>query len=176
MLVQGLQGIDLGDWYQKVPPREPHQSLDVPLLVGPSHQAEVFLKQVMALEPQKLLGQLALSPLQYFNHGNGRVVVADPPGHAAEVLKGPAMPFQEGLRAFPRKGLDENRSRVGQRHHEQGDLRLLARQPDRRFAEVDLGLARRMRQRQKDLPMRLPPGSNGVLHHGLAALKAVLSP
>ena len=57
----------------------------------------------------------------------------------------------------------------GQRHHEQGDLGLLAVQPDRRFAEVDLGFAWRMRQRQKDFLVRLLPGSHRVLHHGLAA-------
>ena len=84
------------------------------------------------------------------------------------------MPFQEGLRALPGKDLDEDGSRVGQRHHEQGDLGLLAGQPDRRLAEVDLGLARRMRQRQKDFLARLLPGPHRVLHDGLAALVTML--
>ena len=123
----------------------------------------------MALQPQELPGQLPLASLEHLDHGDRRVVVADPLGHAAEELEGPAMPFQERLRAFPGKDLDEDRSRVRQRHHEQGDLGLLAGQLDRRFAEVDLGLARRMRQRQKDFLVRLLPGPDRVLHDRVLA-------
>ena len=41
-----------------------HQPLDVPLLVGPPHQAEVLLEQVVALQPQELPGQLPLAALR----------------------------------------------------------------------------------------------------------------
>ena len=86
------------------------------------------------------------------------------------------MPFQERLGAFAGKRLDEDRARVRQRHHEQRHLRLLAGQPDRRFAEVDLGLARRMRQRQEHLLVRLLPRADRVLDDRLAAGEAVLVP
>ena len=128
----------------------------------------------MALQPQELAGQLPLAAREHFDHGDRRVVVADPPGHAAEELEGPAMAFQERLRAFAGKGLDEDRARVGQRHHEQGHLRRLAGQLDGRFAEVDLGFARRMRQRQEDFLVRLLPRAHGVLDDRLAAVEAVL--
>src|SRR5277367_1717657 len=128
----------------------------------------------MALQPQKLPSQLPLAPGENFDHGDRRVVVADPLRHTLEELERPAMPFQKGLRALPRKDLDEDRSRVRQRHHEQRDLGLLASQPDRRLAEVDLGLTRRMRQRQKDFLLRLLPGPDRVLHHRVAALVTVL--
>ena len=42
----------------------------------------------MALEPQKVLRQLALTPLQ---HRDGRVIVADPLRYSTEALEGPAM-------------------------------------------------------------------------------------
>src|SRR4029077_2212807 len=128
----------------------------------------------MALQPQKLPRQLPLPPFQHLDHGNSRVVVADPPRHAAEELEGPAVPLQKGLRAFPRKYLEEDRSRVGQRHHKQGNLDLLAPQQNRRFAEVDLGLAWRMRERQKDFPVSSLPGPHRVFHHGLATRVSML--
>jgi hypothetical protein len=174
--VQRLQGINLWDWHQEVPSRKPHQPLDVSPLVGPPHQAEVLLEQIMALQPQELLGQLALAPLQHFDHGNGQVVVADPLRHTLEELEGPAMPFQEDLGTFSWESLNEDRSRVGQRHHEQGDLRLLACQMDRGCAEIDLGFTRRMRQRQENLLMHLLPGPNGILDRRVATLEAVLVP
>ena len=86
------------------------------------------------------------------------------------------MALQERLGAFPGKCLDEDRSRIGQRHHEQRDLRLVASQPDRGFTEIDLGFARWMRQRQEDLLMRLIPGSDRILYDRLSALEAVLIP
>ena len=70
------------------------------------------------------------------------------------------MPFQEGFGAFPGKGLDEDRSRVGERHHEQGDLRLLAGQSNRRFAEIDLGLDSTSDEGSSK-PAIAPPGSDG---------------
>ncbi len=155
--------------HQEAPPRKSQEPLDVSLLVGATHQAEVFPEQVVTLQPQELLGQLPLAPLQDLDHGDGRVVIADPLGHSSKELEGPAVSFQERLRALPGKDLDEDGSRVRQRHHEQGDLGLLAVQPNRRLAEVDLGFAGRMRQRQKDFLVRLLPGSHRVLHHGLAA-------
>ncbi len=160
----------------EIPAANPTQPFDVPLLVGPPHQAEVFLKQIMALQPQKLFGQLPLASLEDLDHRDGRVVVADPLRHAGEVLEGPAMPFQKGLGAFARKRLNEDRSRVGQRHHEQGDLRLDAVQLHGGFAEINLSLARRMRQRQKDLLMHLLPGPYGILDDRVLAAELVSRP
>jgi hypothetical protein len=107
----------------------------------------MLLEQVMALQPQEFAGELAFAAGKHFDHGDCRVVVADPRGNAAEVLERSAVPFQEGLGAFAWERLNEDRSRVGQRHHEQRHLRLDAGELDRRLAEVDLRFARRMRQR-----------------------------
>ena len=65
-------------------------------------------------------------------------------------------------------------SRVGQRHHEQRHLGLLAAERDLRLAEVDLGLARPVRQRHEDLGLALLPGPDRVLDDRQAALVAVL--
>ena len=48
-----------GDRDEEVAAGEADQRLDVPLLVGPPHQAEVGLEQVVALEPEELVGELA---------------------------------------------------------------------------------------------------------------------
>ena len=53
-----------GTRHQEVPAGEADQVLDVALLVGPPHQAEVVAEQVMALEPQELVGQLPLAAAQ----------------------------------------------------------------------------------------------------------------
>jgi hypothetical protein len=60
--------------------------------------------------------------------------------------------------------------RVRQRHHKPGDLELLAGQSDRRLAEVDLGLTRRMRQGRKTSWRDCFPGPDRVLHYSLATL------
>jgi hypothetical protein len=70
----------------------------------------VLSEQVVALEPEELRGQLPLSPLENLDHGDGRVVVADPLGHPAELLEGPPVPLHERLRALLGKGLHEDRA------------------------------------------------------------------
>jgi hypothetical protein len=86
------------------------------------------------------------------------------------------VPFQKVLGAFPGKGLQEDRPRVEERHHEEGDLPFLTGQPDRRFAEGDLRLARRMGQRQEDLLVRLLPIPDRVHHDGQLPLTAMFVP
>src|ERR1700674_2803199 len=129
----------------------------MPLLIGAAHQAEVMLEDVMALQAQKLLGELPLAALEDLDHRDGRVIVADPPRNAAEEFKGLAMPLQERLGAFPWEHLDEDRDRIRQRHHEQRHLLRLARYRHGGFAKIDLSLARRVRQRQEHFPPRLLP-------------------
>ena len=50
-----------GHRHEEVAAGEADQRLDVPLLVGPPHQAEVVLEEVMALEPEELVGELAVA-------------------------------------------------------------------------------------------------------------------
>ena len=118
-----LQQIDLSHRHGEVPPRVAQQPLDMPLLIRPANQAELLLEQIPARQPQKLPRQWPLTIAGDLRHGDARAVVAQAPRHSAEELKGPSMPFQTGLGALPRTGLHEDRLRVGQRHHQQGDLR-----------------------------------------------------
>ena len=84
-------------------------------------------------------------------HGDLGVVVADPPGDAAEEVEGPDVALEERLGALAREGADEDRVGVRQGHDEEGDLGGSAVEGDLGLAEVDLGLAGRVGQRDEDL-------------------------
>ena len=73
------------------------------------------------------------------------------------------MAFLERLGALPGKDLAEEGVRVGQRHDEVGDLRLLPVQAERRFPKVGLRLTRPVGQRHEDFRRGLPPLPNGLL-------------
>ena len=106
--------------------------------------------------------------------GDPGVVVADPPRHPAEEGEGPDVALEERLGALAREGDDEDRVGVRQGHDEQGDLGGLAIEMDLGLAEIDLGLARGMGQRDEDLGGPEPPGGDRLLDDGQAALVAVL--
>jgi len=60
--------------------------------------------------------------------------------------------------------LHEHRVALRQRHHEEPDLLLHSAKHDRRLAEVGLGVARRMGQRNKRLLQVLAPRANVIPH------------
>ena len=99
--------------------------------IGPSHQAEVIFIQEMTFEPDKLFGHLTFAVANDLSHSHFAVVVADPLWNTTNELKGTHMSFEKRFRALPRKGLNEDRIRIGQRHHEQRDLRQFTLQPGR---------------------------------------------
>ena len=61
--------------------------LHVALLVPAPHPAEVVAEEEVALEPQELGGELALSAHHLLDRDRG-VVIAGAHGHAAEELEG----------------------------------------------------------------------------------------
>ena len=107
-------------------------------------------------------------------HGDLGVVVADPARDAAEEGEGPDVPLEERLGALAGEGADEDRVGVRQGHDEQGHLGRPAVEGDLGLAEVDLGLAGRVGQRDEDLGGPGPPGGDGLLDDGQAAVVAVL--
>jgi hypothetical protein len=109
-----------GDRDQKVAAGVPDQGLDVPLLVGPPHQAEVRFEQVMTFQSEELSGDLSLPAAGDPGDGDLGVVVADPPRDAAEEGKGAGVALEERLGALAGEGADEGRVGVRQRHDEQG--------------------------------------------------------
>jgi hypothetical protein len=157
MSVERLEGIDVRHRHEEPLPGCSQQPLDVPLLVGASHPAEVRREQRVALELEKLLGQLPLPALEDLDDRDPGVVVGDPPRNAAELLEGPAMSLHERLRALLGKSLHEHRSRRRKRHDEDRRLPLLLGDPDRRVAEVDLGLSWWMRVWQEHLVCQPTP-------------------
>jgi hypothetical protein len=83
------------------------------------------------------------------------------------------MPFEKRLGAFAGKDADEERVGVRKRHHKQRDGSRPAFESDLGLAEVDLGLARSMLQRDEDLSVFSPVVGNRLLDDGQPALISV---
>jgi len=163
-----------GDRHKEVAACVADQGLDMSLLVGPPHQAEMRLEQVMTLESEKRIGERAVPTAGDPRHGDLGVVVADPPGHPAEEGESPDVSFQERLGAFAGEGAEEERVGVGQRHDEQGHRGRLSVEHDLGLAEVDLGLAGTVGQGDEDFGAGASPGGDGLLDDGQLAAIAVL--
>jgi len=173
--VEPLQAAVQGrDGHQEVAAGVAHERLDVPLLVRPAHQAEVGLEEVVADEAEEGAGEPPLAAAGDLRDGDLEVVGADPPGHAAEEGEGPDVSLAERLGALAWEGAAEDRVGVGPRHDEHRHLGGPAVEDDRGRAEVDLGLAGRVGQRDEHLGSLAPPGADGVLDDGQPALVAVL--
>ncbi len=83
---------------------------------------------------------------------------------------------QEGLGGLRRIGFDETAVAVGQVQDEAVNLSLHAADDYQGLAEVALGLARRVRQRDKHLPCLAAVLPDVVLDHGVPAVETVLVP
>ena len=86
------------------------------------------------------------------------------------------MAVEEGLGRLPRIGLHEPDVGMRQDQAEEGDLLAKAPDLDHRLAEVDLGMARRVMQRNEGLAHRLPLRADVVLDDRVAAREPVLVP
>src|SRR5512147_1690492 len=128
----------------------------------------------MTFQPEELGGDLALAAAGDPGDGDLGVVVADPAGYAPEEGEGTDVALEERLSALAREGGDEGRVGVRQRHDEERHGGRPAVEGDLRLAEVDLGLAGAVGQRDEDLGVPAPPGADGVLDDGQLAGKAVL--
>ena len=120
------------------------------LFVRTPDQAEVVVVEMVRLQSQELARRRLAASADDLRHGDLRVVVADPLGHAAEELERTDVALLERLGAFAGKRLAEEGVAVRQRHHAEHHLDLAATIDGLRLAEVELGFARRMRQRHED--------------------------
>ena len=124
--------------------------LHVALLVAPSHPAEVVIEEMVALEGQESPGQLPLGA-DDLGHGDGGVVIGDADRHAAEELEAGHVGGLEGLGALAWIGAEEVRVRIGQRDDAQMRLGAHAGDLDHGLAEVELGMAGRVAERDEGL-------------------------
>ena len=146
----------------------------MPLLIGSPDKTEVVFEEVMALEPEKLTSHFPVATAGDLRDRDLGVIVADSLRHTAEELKGSLVSFQKRFGAFSWESLNEDRIGVRKRHHEQRDLDVLAGEVHFGESEVDLCLARRMGERQKDLLASLLPFPDDLLDGGVTATVAVL--
>ena len=117
------------------------------------------------------------APLQDLLHRRLEVVVGDPVRHAAEVVKGLDMAFEEGFLLLRREGHHEQLPRIAQAHVEDLDRDPLAGDLDHGLAPVGLRIRGRV-ELQRDVHLRpalLPPPLGDVApHRRLTALVAGL--
>ena len=154
----------LGHRHEEVQPRKLHHAFHHPFLVGPPHQAEVRIEQVMAQELLEPLGQLPLPGAQDLGDAYPGVVVADPPGYTPEELEGPHMSFPERLRAFPLEGHHKERIGVRQHHRQEMHLPQHPAHLHQRLPEIHLRLAGPMHQRHEHFLRLLLERPHGILH------------
>ena len=84
------------------------------------------------------------------------------------------MAIEKGFRRLPRIRLHEPQIGMRQDQAEEGDLLSLPADLDYRLAEVDLGMARRVMERNESLARRLPTGPDIILHDRIPAREPVL--
>ncbi len=113
--------VDDGHRHQEAAAGEADKRLYVPFLVGPPHQTEVILEEMMTLESEERIGHLPVAASGDLGDGDLGVVIADSPGSAPEEGEGPDVPLEERLGALAGEGTDEGGVGVRQGHHEQGD-------------------------------------------------------
>jgi hypothetical protein len=80
-----------------VPPEIAHFAFHAALLVATRRVAKLRLESPMRTKSDQPVGLLALVPAQNLFHRALQVVVAQPPEHPAEIVKGLLMRFQKGL-------------------------------------------------------------------------------
>lgn len=123
----------------------------------------------MRLQLGEGAGALARTVAQDARHRQPGVVVEDGSRHAAEEGAGGIMAIKKGLGPLGRVGFDEAGVRVRQIKAENVDLAPLAADHCHRFAEVDLGMTRRVCQRHEHLQRAGTVLAHIVLHDRVAA-------
>ena len=164
----------LRDRHHEPAPCRLHQGFDLALVVALAGPAEAVAEQVVRLQMRERLRAPTRAVAQDPRHRKRRVVIEDRARNPAEEGEGADMAVEEGLGRLPGIGLDEPDVGMGQDQAEEGNLLPPASDLDRRLAEVDLGMARRMVQWHEGFAHRLPPGTHIVLHDGVTAAEPVL--
>ena len=140
--VQHLHRDDVGD-RDEVAPAEPSDlAFHASLLMGAldAGQAEEGLEAVVAAHGDEPVGLDPTPPLHHPDHGRLQVVVADAPGHPAEVGESGHVPVEEHLLGLVHVDAMEALAAGRQAHHEHPALDRLAVEEEADLAEVDLGL------------------------------------
>ena len=161
---------------QEVAAHVPHQSLHFAFVVALAGTPEPVLEQVVGLQLGEGAGALATAVPQDPRHGQPGIVVEDALGRSAQEGERRDVPVQEGLGGLRRVGLDEAAVAVGQVDDEAVGLALHAADDHQGLAEVALGVARRMGQRDEHLLGLTAILSYIVLDCGVSTVEPVLVP
>ena len=123
-LVQRRQRRDRGDGDQVAAAEPADLAFDPALLVRAflARRAEERVVPVMGAQRDEPLGLGPVPAAQHPHHGGLEVVIADPAGHRAEVLKGQHVAFQERFLRLGGERDVERPARARQPHHEHPQL------------------------------------------------------
>ena len=128
----------------------------------------------MRLELAEDLRPLTRAVPENPRHRQLGVVINDAPRHPAEVAERRVVPVTERLRRLGRKRLHKRVVAVWEIDDQVVRLPFDASDHDQRFAEVGLGVARRMCQRHEHLLPAQPLLAHVGFHDRVAAREAVL--
>ncbi len=161
---------------QKIGARILHQPLDLALVVALAWTTEAIVEQKMADQLGESLRATALAVAENLRHGDLEIVVEYRQRNAAEKSEGRDVAVEKSLRRLRGIGFDEAGVRMRQVEAEHMQLHPHAADHRHAFAEIDLRVTRRMRERHEDLARPRARQPHIVLHHRVAAGKAVLVP
>ena len=156
--IEGIEVVEFGNRDEVITPRIADGVLDVPLLLRLPDPAKPVLEEIVRGDAKEFVRRVdaALAVLQPETaHGDARVVERNPPRNAFEKFERPLQGLLERFGAFLREDLEKTDVAVRQGEFAVGDLRPFPGNLRMRETEIELGLARRMRQRNINLPRRL---------------------
>ena len=139
---QHLHGGHPRDRDHVTPPKPPDLAFDAALLVGAldAGQTEEGLEAVVTAHGDETVGLDPTPALHHPDDGGLEIVIADAPGHPAEVGEGGHMSVEEHLLGLVQIHPVESLATGRQPHHEHPALDQLPVQEEADLAEVDLGL------------------------------------
>lgn len=174
--IQGIKGIGNRQRHHEVPAAVADQSFDIALVVAFGRPPEFIVEQVVALQLGKFLGALALAIAQDLGHRDPGVVVQDRLRYAMEKGKGGDMPVQKGFGIFRRVGFDEAPIRMRQVEAEIMEAHLFAADVAIGLAEINLGMAGPVRERNEHFLLAGGDLVDVIAHDGVAAGEPMLIP
>src|SRR2546421_1298942 len=161
-------------WHHEVAPSPADQTLDAALVVAFTRTAVAVLDQAMRQEPADEAGAFACAIRQDARHQASVVVIEHRQRHPAEEGKSVNVAVDPSLCRC--RWIGPNVTRVAMRQIEREEVGFLPDPADhhQRFAEISLGMARGVVQRDKHLPPAAQLIAHVILDDGVAAGEPVL--
>src|SRR6266567_4627371 len=172
LLIQFLEGGHARHGHQIISPAKPHRPLHTTLLMPLRRGTKMGVEEVVTAKGDEGALFFSDAPLYQRLDSGGKIVITQAMRDASKELEGTHVPVEEGFLLLRGKGHDKRPARVGQMHHEELYLLLLAFEDDLRLSPIHLGILSRLKfERQKGGRsfVHFAPADRIYLHSCLAA-------